>query len=105
MAQIETDAREGEHVLWLAATSDNKLVDASVLQTVAAHIRVTCIDAEVRVTDHDDIACLAISGDKIGRNHALQRGCEAIYKRGGQWVMTTADFGWLKKYLLEHASG
>ena len=101
MAQIETDAREGEHVLWLAATLSNKLVDANILQVVAAVIRVTCIDAEVRVTTHDGLACLAISGDKIGRNHALQRGCEAIYERGGQWVMTIADFDWLKKYLLK----
>jgi hypothetical protein len=103
MAQIETDTREGEHTLWLAATLYNKLVDAKILQVVAAHIRVTCIDAEVRVTTHDGIACLAISGDQIGRNHALLRGCEAIYERGGQWVMTIADFDWLRKHLLEHS--
>ena len=103
MARIKTDSREGYHVLWLAATgADDHLVDAEVLKTVAAHIRVSSIDAEVRVTTHDGIACLAISGDRIGRNHALMRGGEAFYERGCQWVMTVSDFSWLKTYLREH---
>jgi hypothetical protein len=104
MARIETDEREGFHTLWLAATApDDRLIDAATLGAVAAHIRAMTPDAGVRVSRHDGIACIAINGDKVGRNHGLLRGCETLYERGCKWIMTTSDFGWLKTYLREHA--
>jgi hypothetical protein len=104
MTQSKTDPREGYHTLWLTATAaDDQLADAKTLKAVADHIRAEAPDAGVRVSRHDGVACIAINGDRAGRNHALARGGEAFYGRGCKWIMTVSDFAWLKAYLREHA--